>query len=843
MTRGEICGMTLRQLRVSAVAALFGGLMTAAAWGHPTPYGDTYTFSGENFPNNFGVVKDAETEAVTDFGTPAYSLTFDGIAENVGEMRVNERAVVWPGKAGIVGVNPARDPAEQVFPFTQWENPGEVIEISFESIDGEWVSNNPGGESSFTVAGIDWPHAVNDDTPSFLQSGFYFYFTDDGVAIDDMTMVLDTGVYVGPHPFDPSVPEVAYITYSQGQVDRLSDPYPGGVDLSGSTRQLAANASWAQLQAVLSIPPASGNGFVFGYLVDIETEITATSGDFNGDGAVDTIDYDILRGSFQQEGGFADGDINFDGAVDLADFVDFKTSYQLFNGAPLQSVPEPGTFALAALTAGIFLVVRRRRVGRVLCLGLASAGLLLSQSTESSAQFEYAWLPVGPTAANWNLNTNWNPNLVPSQPLGGAEAALINNGGRAYIDANLPNGTDPVVRLILGRETGTSGAVEIRSGGTLGIVQNEGLYGEAQLGASGTAVLDVLPGGSFSAYSLTQGGVNSQLNASGNASVVVQTSATLGQTTKISGPSVNFTAAALTMNGTLVADITSGAHSPIVVSGQASLLSPTLKVQFTGHTPAFGDEFALIDATRLVGKFGEVDTSAAPTLADGLEYRVSYGADATANLKVDNTLVLAVDPDSGASSITNIIGASISLDGYSILSAGGHLADTWAGLRASDVDWLSAAPTVNALSELNLSGATAIDIDNVLSLGTILSGALAEADRDLIFEYTAGGEVRRGLVTYEPIVPPDGVPGDTNNDGKVDLEDLNAVRNNFGATGSVGSTPGDAYPFDGVVDLEDLNGVRNNFGAGSSAAVPEPATLALGAISALGLVFVARKRR
>jgi hypothetical protein len=57
------------------------------------------------------------------------------------------------------------------------------------------------------------------------------------------------------------------------------------------------------------------------------------------------------------------------------------------------------------------------------------------------------------------------------------------------------------------------------------------------------------------------------------------------------------------------------------------------------------------------------------------------------------------------------------------------------------------------------------------------------------------------------------LPGDANGDGRVDLEDLNAVRNNFGATGEdvAGDTNGD-----GRVDLEDLNAVRNNFGATSS---------------------------
>jgi hypothetical protein len=84
-------------------------------------------------------------------------------------------------------------------------------------------------------------------------------------------------------------------------------------------------------------------------------------------------------------------------------------------------------------------------------------------------------------------------------------------------------------------------------------------------------------------------------------------------------------------------------------------------------------------------------------------------------------------------------------------------------------------------------------------------------------------------------------PGDTDDDGDVDLEDLNNVRNNFGSSG----TPilGDTTPFDGVVDLEDLNNVRNNFGLGTggSSAVPEPGTCALLCLSTIA-GWLARRR-
>lgn len=80
--------------------------------------------------------------------------------------------------------------------------------------------------------------------------------------------------------------------------------------------------------------------------------------------------------------------------------------------------------------------------------------------------------------------------------------------------------------------------------------------------------------------------------------------------------------------------------------------------------------------------------------------------------------------------------------------------------------------------------------------------------------------------------------GDTDNDGDVDLNDLNGVRNNFGSFGEPGATPGDAFPFDGIVDLRDLNAVRNNFGVSASNAatsVPEPGSWLLLTIALSGL--------
>ncbi len=83
-------------------------------------------------------------------------------------------------------------------------------------------------------------------------------------------------------------------------------------------------------------------------------------------------------------------------------------------------------------------------------------------------------------------------------------------------------------------------------------------------------------------------------------------------------------------------------------------------------------------------------------------------------------------------------------------------------------------------------------------------------------------------------------PGDTNCDDRVDLEDLNNVRNYFGL-----SRPahGDTPPFDGQVNLDDLNAVRNNFGAAQASAVPEPDAGLLAALFAAVLLWPLARRK
>jgi len=116
-----------------------------------------------------------------------------------------------------------------------------------------------------------------------------------------------------------------------------------------------------------------------------------------------------------------------------------------------------------------------------------------------------------------------------------------------------------------------------------------------------------------------------------------------------------------------------------------------------------------------------------------------------------------------------------------------------------------------------------------------------DENRFWTFQEFASDTDRWQIQVTEVIIGPLLLAGDTNNDGLVNLDDLNNVRNHFGDSGpNDGSLAGDAYPFDGIVGIDDLNGVRNNFGAVATT-VPEPGGLTL----AMSIVLTAaafRKR-
>jgi hypothetical protein len=89
--------------------------------------------------------------------------------------------------------------------------------------------------------------------------------------------------------------------------------------------------------------------------------------------------------------------------------------------------------------------------------------------------------------------------------------------------------------------------------------------------------------------------------------------------------------------------------------------------------------------------------------------------------------------------------------------------------------------------------------------------------------------------------------GDANGDGRVDVNDLTIVLSNFGRTGMTWSQG--EFTGDGTVDVNDLTILLANFGktsgasAGGLAAVPEPGSLLLAVLAAVGLLAYGRRKR
>jgi hypothetical protein len=153
----------------------------------------------------------------------------------------------------------------------------------------------------------------------------------------------------------------------------------------------------------------------------------------------------------------------------------------------------------------------------------------------------------------------------------------------------------------------------------------------------------------------------------------------------------------------------------------------------------------------------------------------------------------------------------------------GYDAAIWKNGSVTDLNTLY-APAL-AGTGFTLDNATAIDDD----------GDIAGYGHD------ANGNVEQAFLLQALL------PGDSNEDGRVDVNDLTVVLTNFGQTGMTWSQG--EFTGDGKVDVNDLTIVLANFGKGSGSSgsylspVPEPSSLALFALGAIVLLGCAGRRR
>jgi hypothetical protein len=338
----------------------------------------------------------------------------------------------------------------------------------------------------------------------------------------------------------------------------------------------------------------------------------------------------------------------------------------------------------------------------------------------------------GSGTGNWNVAANWDPAGVPN--VTEEDAAIINGGGTAQINSAIAT---PIGSVVLGQGAvaGQSGTLEIQSGGTLNVIddpafpadgsvrvgQNVGQGLNANLDAAntaaGTGTLRVLPGGTLNSVSLSLGGTpNSSITLGGTAAgtATVNTAvATLGRTTRVIGPNVNFTSSGMNAGinfqnmSVFIPEITGSNHSALKTTGNAAL-GGTLQVDFNGVTPTVGQSWNILDAASVTGAFASILPDPGLPLGAGqivTTRTVSGGANGRlVQLLVQQLPIVTVNRGTGAVAITNPGTAGVPLDGYTIESPSGSLSlANWQSLEDTDVagpDWVEANPSANRLSEL-----------------------------------------------------------------------------------------------------------------------------------------------
>jgi hypothetical protein len=197
-----------------------------------------------------------------------------------------------------------------------------------------------------------------------------------------------------------------------------------------------------------------------------------------------------------------------------------------------------------------------------------------------------------------------------------------------------------------------------------------------------------------------------------------------------------------------------------------------------------------------------------------------------------NTVVLVIEPQTGAASLVNQSSYDIEIDGYLVTSKANALNTSgWAPLSQSDPDWTSSIGAANRIAEGNLLDATPLAANGgSVDLGTPIDPALLVDEGDLSLEFSVAGLSRFvGGVLFEPLAV-SSIPGDFNRDGSVSAADFTVWRDALGSHHLLNNNGDETGASAGIVDLADYELWKANFGApvfgaevAAAVPIPEPA--------------------
>lgn len=425
---------------------------------------------------------------------------------------------------------------------------------------------------------------------------------------------------------------------------------------------------------------------------------------------------------------------------------------------------------------------------RVLCLALLAVAAMSSVSFgQTNYFFRPVTLPVGasPLPAPPGLNGNWyteedgDPNtsgganwytadglqnFIPAFDFGLGERAFIENGGTAIVNSLGPYQPG---QIVMGSAGGTSGTLEIQSGGTITSKIGGGVNGNINVGSTGgTGTLRVLPGGTITAEGqLVQGNNSANLIRIGGAGV--GTATVTAATANLASRVEVFPNAAVTINGstnlaatTIYApQITQNGVNGKLEVGTTATLNGQLNLSFVGYNPSLGHNWNVLEAGSIIGNFTSITTNA--TLASNQAFVITKpaaGSQTAYNVSVQEVLVLEVNRDNGEARLRHPGSAAIQLDGYFIGSDAGSLKpgswNNWDTPNLFGGDWLATDARADNLGELKIAGNHTFNGGNTLNynFGSIFdpyAGPFGTVSEDLEFSYRrSDGTQFPGKVIY-----------------------------------------------------------------------------------------------
>lgn len=569
-------------------------------------------------------------------------------------------------------------------------------------------------------------------------------------------------------------------------------------------------------------------------------------GDLNTDGSINGADWTLFRTASTADlsaalpvEAYLGGDLNGDGRKNIDDFDLFAEIYDTNNGvgafaALTAGVPEPSTVALFACAAAATCVSRRagsRRIARALVAMLAMGVTAWSSSSTHAALHGY-----------YQLNGN-------------AEEATGNN-----IDLNLVGGAGfgSSVHPGLGTALATDGVDDGAVGPNFNKIQTNDVTLVAWVYANSIAnewdtIAKQWGDGAAGQFHFGLGPAlantlnNYYLQGDG------------GAANNVSPAEV---AAGQWIHTAFVLDSAAGAHR-LYING--ALVTTGAYVGTLGAKADGATGFGI--GIKPVDDGSAASLGVAPGAWDGMIDDVGLYDNALtttainqiyqnglAGIQLDGTtrpyISLEVNRATGLVTLKNTTSGAVPISAYQISSPAGSLTAASLNSIAGEAGFPTGNGSGNGwetdgandstqVLETFLTGTSSFTVGSI-PLGNIYSGS-GIADEDLVLHYrTTGGALVKSITTY---VGAASLPGDYNDSGNVDGDDLTVWKNSFGQTGASLPADGDNS---GAVDGSDFLLWQRQFGQSSSATdaavgVPEPASI-VAAVSLLLPVLVRRRR-